>query len=100
MKLRSQADDDVNGNDFINRFVGKNATRRYHHFKRFFAVQNPVVKFMPKREEDTNWKVGDFLAWILTVSINAWIFGRSISVDEKTLRFQGRHPEKLCITYK
>ena len=67
MKSRSQADDDVNGNNFISRCVGPNATRRYSHFKRFFAVQNSVVKVMPKREEDPNWKDGDFLAWILTV---------------------------------
>ena len=61
MKFRSQADDDVNGNDFINRCVGPNATCWYRHFKLFFVVQNPVVKVMPKREEDPNWKVGDFL---------------------------------------
>ena len=100
MKLRSQADDDVNGNDFINHCVGPNETRLYRHFKRFFAVQNSVVKVMPKREEDPNWKVGDFLAWILTVLINTWTCGQSVSVDEQTLRFQGRHPDKLHITYK
>ena len=100
MKFRSQADDDVNGNDFINRCVGPNATRWYPHFKRFFAVQKLVVKVVPKREDNPNWKVGDFLAWILTVSINAWICERNISVDKQTLCFHGRHPDKLRITYK
>ena len=100
LKEKCQADDDVNGNDSINRCVGPNATRWYRHFKRLFAVQNPVVKIMPKREEDPNWKVGDFLAWILTVLINTWICGRSTSVDKQTLCFHGRHPDKLRINYK
>ena len=37
---------------------------------------------------------------ILAVSIAAWNCGMAISVDEQTIGFQGRHGDKLRITYK
>ena len=30
----------------------------------------------------------------------AWSLGCDISVDEQTIGFQGKHSDKLCITYK
>ena len=66
----------------------------------FFAVQDPAVKCTKKQEEDPNWKVKVFLKHILRVSKEAWKCGKFISVDEQTIKFQGRHPDKLRITYK
>ena len=35
MKFKSQQEDDINGNDFINRSLGPGAVRRHKHFRRF-----------------------------------------------------------------
>ena len=99
MKFQSQQQNDVNGNDFVARSLGPNATRRHKHFRRFLACQNPVVP-VPPRQKAPNFKVGEFLAHIIQVSMAAWICGMKISVDEQTIGFQGRHPDKLRITYK
>ena len=34
------------------------------------------------------------------VSMSAWRLGRDISGDEQMIGVQGRHADKLCITYK
>ena len=44
MKFKSQAQDEVNGNDFINRAFGPNATRRHKMWKSFLCVQNPALR--------------------------------------------------------
>ena len=100
MKFQTQREDAVNGNDFVARLLGPNATRRHKHFRHFFACQNPVQNKIPSRKEAPNFKVGEFLSHILEVSMAAWILGMKISVDEQTIGFQGRHPDKLRITYK
>lgn len=99
MKFKSQAEDPVNGNDLIYRLFGPNATRRHKHFRRFLTVQNPIKK-VPPRSEDPNWKVREFLDFVQSTSMSAWICGMEISVDEQTLKFQGRHVDKLRISYK
>ena len=99
MKFKTQGEDPVNGNNFVARTFGPSATRRRKHFRRFFAVQNPVLGAKP-RSTHPNWKVQEFLHYILAVSIAAWDCGIMISVDEQAIGFQGRHPDKLHITYK
>lgn len=99
MKFKGQRVDDVNGNDFVARCIGPNALRRHKHFRHFFTTQDPL-KAPPPREKSPNWKVKSFLDWIQQVSVKAWRLGRRLSVDEQTMGFQGRHPDKLRITYK
>ena len=57
MKLKSQREDWLNGNDFINQsFRGKSGTveQRHWHFKAFLAMQNPRME--PPARKKTNWK--------------------------------------------
>ena len=99
MKFSPQAKDPINGNDFVSRSLGPNATRRHKHFRRFFACQNPVAFPKPKKTHPL-WKIDEFLCHVLAVSMLAWTCGDMISVDEQTIGFQGRHGDKLRITYK
>jgi hypothetical protein len=99
MKFQSQNVDPVNGNDFVHRSLGPTGLRRHKHFKCFFCVQNPL-SIQPPRGTHPNWKVEEFLHEVLVVSMDAWNCGEWISVDEQTIGFQGRHPDKLRITYK
>ena len=99
MKFKSQRDDEVNGNDFVYRNLGPNAARRHKHFRRFFTIQDPTLP-KPKREERPNWKLERWFKHIQKVSQEAWECGIEISIDEQTLKFQGRHIHKLRISYK
>ena len=80
MKFKSQQEDDINGNDFINRPLGPGAVRRHKHFRRFFATQCPV-KASPSRSSRPNWKIDPFLAWINSISKKAWRLGKIISTE-------------------
>ena len=97
MKFQSQAEDDINGNDFVKQCLGPAAVRRHKHFRRFFATQSPLIIPPPNIP---NWKIEEFLKWIKRVSKKAWRLAKRISVGEQTTGFQGRHPSKLLITYK
>ena len=97
MKLQSQAEDDINSNDFVKRCLGPAEVRRHKHFRRFFATQYPLIIPSPN---SPNWKIEEFLTWIKRVSKKAWRLAKRISVYEQTTGFQGRHPNKLRITYK
>jgi hypothetical protein len=99
MKFRSQSQDPVNGNDLAHKAFGHNAERRHRHFKAFFSVQDPRVN-PPSRKTHPNHKVDEFLLHIRKVSMEAWKVGRSFSVDEQTIGFQGQHADKQRITYK
>ena len=99
MKFKSQSEDDINGNNFVNRSLGPQAVRRHKHFRRFFATQNPLLR-PPSTKDSPNWKVDSFLKWIIKISTKAWRLSQKISVDEQTIGFQGRHVSKLRITYK
>ena len=98
-KFKSQKVDDVNGCDFISRNLGPGAERRHKMFRRFFAVQD-IRRQTPPRKEKPNHKVDPFLKWIREISKKAWDLGRNFSVDKQTQGMQGRHPDKLRITYK
>ena len=99
MKFKNQSEDDINGNDFVNRSLGPQAVRRHKHFRRFFATQNPLLR-PPSSKDSPNWKIDSFLKWIIKISTKAWRLSQKVSVDEQTTGFQGRHVSKLRITYK
>ena len=99
MKFHRQSDNCANGNDFITRSLGPNATRRHLHFKRFLGVQDPL-KMPPSKKKCPLWKVQKLLDWMNTISKDGWLLGKFISIDEQTIGFQGRHSDKLRITYK
>ena len=46
MKFKATLEDEVNGNNLVYRCLGKNATRRHKHFRRFLCVQNPTKQVM------------------------------------------------------
>ena len=46
------------------------------------------------------YKVDSVLKHTQVVSMRAWRLGRDISGDEQTIGFQGKHEDKLQITYK
>ena len=50
---------------------------------------------MPPRKDDPNFKVREFLNHVKFISMEAWICGVDISIDEQTIKFQGRHVDKL-----
>ena len=98
-KFQPQRTDPVHGSDFVYHNFGANAERRHRHFKAFFAVQDPMVE-PPNRQTCPNWKVRPILTWMNTIYPIVWMVGLSISVDEMTMRFKGKHPDKLRVTYK
>ena len=99
MKFNSQQVDPVQGNDLCYRIFGANAVVRYKQFKAFFCVQDPS-KIPPNRKERPMYKVDSILKHTQVVSMKAWRLGRDISGDEQTIGFQGKHEDKLRITYK
>jgi len=99
MKFKPTADDEVNGNNLVYRCLGTNAGRRHKHFRRFLCVKNPT-KQVPSRYVDPNFKIREFVTHVQNISMEAWMLGVEISVDKQTLKFQGRHIDKLQITYK
>mmetsp|Transcript_10595 Transcript_10595/g.12010 ORF Transcript_10595/g.12010 Transcript_10595/m.12010 type:complete len:341 (-) Transcript_10595:756-1778(-) len=102
MKFKSQAEDKVNGNDFVANTLRQNpvGTRRRHQmFKAFLALQDPMIA-IPKREKYPNWKVRPMLMWMNFIFPTAWLLGIACAIDEMTMGFQGRHQDKKRITYK
>lgn len=76
------------------------ATKRRHQmFKAFLSLQDPMIT-TPKRELYPNWKIRPLLTWMNWIFPTAWLLGMALSVDEMTMGFQGRHPDKKRITYK
>jgi hypothetical protein len=99
MKFQPSSVDPVHGNDFIYRSFGPGAERRQRHFRAFFACQNPAIE-PPDRKKFPNWKVRPLLVWMNLIFKLAWILARSVSIDEQTIGFQGKHKDKRRITYK
>jgi hypothetical protein len=99
MKFKSQAQDEINGNDLISSVMSPNGDERWRHFKAFFAIQDPR-KAVPDRKKVPNFKIAPMLSHMLKVSPEAWVLGPNASVDEQTVGFQGHHIDKLRITYK
>ena len=95
----SQANDRVQGNDLCFCVFGSNAVHHHHHFKAFFCIQDLTKKVSCCKEHPT-FKVAPFLHHVQEVSMLAWCLGHDISGDEQTIGFQGKHTDKLHITYK
>ena len=98
-KFSSQRADPVQGSDLCHQVFGDNAIKRHKQFKAFFSLQDPM-KPAPTRKERPTYKVDLFLKHLQQVSMKAWRLGQNISGDEQTIGFQGRHADKLRITYK
>ena len=98
-KFCLQTQDPIAGNNFCYMSFGPNAERRHKHFKAFLACQNPAIA-APSKKGFPNWKICGFLKWINKISPEAWSCGMQIAVDEMTMRFKGRHGDKLRITFK
>ena len=99
MKMKSQSQNPINGNDLCHRVFGNNAALRLKQFKAFFALQDPL-KDTPPRDEAPNHKIDPLLKHANKVSMAAWLPGRDLAVDEMTQGFQGHHRDKLRIKYK
>ena len=98
-KFQPQVKDNLHGNDFVYSSFGPNAERRHHHFKAFFALKNPEIE-TPSRKRYPNWKVRPILQWINFINPLIWLLGIAFSIDEMTMRFKGKHQDKIIITYK
>ena len=99
MKFKAQSIDAINGSDLCSSIFGENAEKRHKQFKSFFAVQNPLLP-VPSKATHPNWKVDPFLAWMQTISMEAWDVGSHLSGDEQTIGFIGNHADKQRISYK
>jgi hypothetical protein len=69
-------------------------------FKAWFTCQNPDKVPVPPRAESPLFKVLPWIKWIRYVGPDAWELGVNIAIDEMTIGFQGRHVDKLRISYK
>ncbi|CAB9519576.1 unknown protein [Seminavis robusta] len=99
MKFQPQHMDRVQGSDYVQQNLPPNATRRFRHFKAFFACQDPR-KMPPARKVSPLFKVSPVVKWMNFIGHNAVLIGMNAAVDEQTIGFQGRHVDKLRITYK
>ena len=93
-------EDPVNRNDLCREvFNGKEGARRHREFKYFFASVDPRYA-TPPRTTHPNWKVDPMLKHAMIVCKKAMHIGKFISIDEQTIGFQGRHADKIRVTYK
>ena len=100
LKFASQFEDPVNGNDLCNEvFKGKEGIRRYREFKTYFAAVDPMY-VTPPRATHPNWKVDPVLKHAMVVCKEVMHMGKYISIDEQTIEFQGKHTDKIRVTYK
>lgn len=99
LKFKPQREDELHGNDFVYQAFGDGAWRRHRHFKCFFATQNPAIE-TPSKKKYPNWKVRPLIQWLNFINPKLWRLGKSFSVDEMTIGFQGKHADKLTIKYK
>ena len=54
----------------------------------------------PPRQTHPNWKVDPVLKHAMEVCKEVMHMGKYISIDEQTIGFQGRHADKIRVTYK
>ena len=98
-KFNPQRRDRIAGNDFVYKSFNANAQRRHKHFKAFLACCNPLIN-PPSRDQYPKWKVRPLIKWMNHRCPQVWDLGKSVAVDEMTMRFKGNHCDKLQITYK
>ena len=78
---------------------GSNATTRHKEFKTFFSATDPLIP-TPPTSTHPNWKIDPVLKHMMKVSKDAIKLGKSISIDEQDIGFQGQHKDKQRISYK
>ena len=78
---------------------GSNATTRHKEFKIFFSATDPLLP-TPPTTTHPNWKIDPVLKHMMRVSKEVIILGKSISIDEQDIGFQGQHKDKQRISYK
>jgi hypothetical protein len=98
-KFKTQRDDPVNGNDYVSDAFGPGAERRLKQFKAFFACQDPALA-VPDRKKDPIHKIRPMVSWINSCGKRARALGRDFAIDEQSIGFQGKHVDKLRVTYK
>jgi hypothetical protein len=93
--------DPANYNHIVDADVGGgDPVRRLKMFKAWFTCQNPDKVPVPPRAESPLFRVLPWIKWIRQVGPDAWELGVNIAVDEMTVGFQGRHIDKLRMSYK
>ena len=98
-KLQTEEVDPIQSNSFLRRVLGPNAALRYRHWKCCFSLQDPKLPNPPRRTHP-NFKIDEFLRHLEIIWRYGWMPKRDLSCDEETIGFQGRHADKLRITYK
>ena len=78
---------------------GGNTTTRQKEFKIFFSATDPLVP-TPPTSTHPKWKIDAVLKHMMRVSKDAIKLGKSISIDEQDIGFQGQHKDKQRISYK
>ena len=99
MQLKSPFDDPVHGNKYLYENIGRNGVRRFKEFRAFFACQDPRIA-APCKKSNPLFKISQLVKWINFVGPKAVDLGETIAIDEQTVGFQGRHSDKLRISYK
>jgi hypothetical protein len=99
IKFKPQSIYAINGSDLCSSVFGENTEKRHKQFKSFFAVQNHLLP-VPSKITHPNGKVDPFLAWVQTISMEAWGVCSHLSGDEQTIGFKGNHADKQRISYK
>ena len=70
-KFKSQISYQVNGNEFLNRVMGKNPIRILKNLKCFFGVKDPRLNITSSKIKP-NHSPGTVLRWIAKLCSNAW----------------------------
>ena len=99
LKFKTNAEDPVHGNDFVDCHFGLDAEQRHRNFKAFFACQDPA-RPIPDRKLSPNWKVKPLLTWMNFIFPIMFFLRVAFSIDETKMRFKGKHADKLRVTYK
>ena len=74
--------------------------RRSREFKRFFCMYDARIHPAMPQATDKLFKIRIFLKHLLDNFKMCWTPGKSFSIDEQTIGFQGRHADKLRINFK
>ena len=98
MDLKFDRDDAANYNNFVCTNV-RNGVRRHRMFRAFFACQDPR-KNVPAGAASPLFKLLPLINWMNRIGQLSWEPAMNLSIDEQTISFQGRHADKLRISYK
>ena len=99
MKFKSRSVDPVQGDDFLQNVSGHNDVRQQKKFKCCVDFQD-LPKPITARKLYPNCKFYPFLKHILSMFHFSWLLGCDIAIDEQTIGFQGKHVDKMIISYK